>query len=148
MNDLIEKDKAWHIWTKILYIRGQWCCVCTAKGAFGVLFLFLLRTILLLFHFKAFFMSQQKAIRVTKYLDKTHMFLRENACMTVDSWAYLLVFIFSNGVRQRPLIFWLMGNDSIPHTSRLPLQICKSCLICPKKSQEETTVVMPLQSGH
>lgn len=33
-----------------------------------------------------------------------------------------------------------MGNDSIPHTSRLSLQICKSCLICPKQSQEETTV--------
>lgn len=77
-------------------------------------------------------MSQQKAIKVTKYLDKMHMFLRANACTTVDSWGYLLVFIFNNGVWQRPLIFWLMGNDSIPHTSRLPLQICKSCLICPK----------------
>lgn len=38
-----------------------------------------------------------------------------------------------------------MGNDSFPHTSRLSLQ---SCLICPKQSQEETTVLMPLKSGH
>lgn len=34
-------------------------------------------------------------------------------------------------------------NDSFPHTSCLSLRIC--CLICPKQSQEETTVLMPLK---
>lgn len=82
--------------------------------------------------------------------DIRRVFLRERRARqwTARFIFWYLLFIFKNVVWWRHVDIWLMGNDSFPHTSRLSLQICKSCLICPKQSQEETTALMPLKSGH
>lgn len=83
-----------HMWPMMLCLYGK-RCILEKNNIFLPL-----RTISL-FHFKAFFFVrfQQKALKVTKYANKTHV-LRGKVCMTVDSWGYLLVFvfIFNNGI--------------------------------------------------
>lgn len=125
-------------------------------------FFFCLTSVSLLFHFKAFFFvtSQEKSTQSDQICrDIRRVFFKGEACATVDSWVSLLVFEFIfkrtllmwsliSGCVMETIDIWLMGNDLFPHTSHLSLRICKSCLICPKQSQEETTVLMPLKSGH
>lgn len=166
MTSLIKRMKDDTFWWN-LDIRGRWRCVCVTKKVRleKKKEIFFPPSSTEEFNFKAFLFvtSQQKALIVTKYAEKTNVFFLfflsffffrgKGARERVDSWASLLVFAFvfknlSSAVWWRQSTVSLVGNDSIPHTSRLSLQICKSCLICPKQSQEETTVLMPLKSGH
>lgn len=71
--------------------------------------------------------------------------------MTVDSWAYLLVFVLVDvwsAVGWRHFGQLTHGKWSVPLMRPnlfLPSRSVQRCLICPKQSQEETTVLMPLK---
>lgn len=155
----MKYDTFW--WTQILYICSQWCCVYMIRKVHLDFFFFVLQVCHYCFTLKHFFCNipgkkHSKWPNMQRY--KTSVFKGE-ARATVDSWVSLLVFEFIfkrtllmwsliSGCVMETIDIWLMGNDLFPHTSHLSLRICKSCLICPKQSQEETTVLMPLKSGH
>lgn len=127
----------------LLYISSQWWCVHwwkeeqkKKKDAFWI-FVFSL-----LFRFKAFFFCNIPE----KYHSK---FLRERCARRWTAgflfW-HLCLFLNMLACVMKTTDSWWTIPSLI--TSLLSLRICKSCLICPKQSQEETTVLMPLKSGH
>lgn len=151
----LKKDEVWYILvdTHSLHMWPMMLCLYDKKRCIWKFFYFIISTLL-----KPFFLCvwrPSKKHSEWPNMQRRRVFFKgegvhDSGQLGFIFWYLCSSLIMSSAVWWRQSTLWLMGNDSIPHTSRLSLhsQVCKSCLICPKQSQEETTVLMPLKSGH
>lgn len=101
------------------------------------------------FYLKHFFFvtSQQgkKQCKYLKYADKMHVV---KVCTAMDSWGFLLVSmsVFNKGLCDEDhwQFDWLELIQSLIH----PVSDYRSAGFVQKQSHEETTVLMPIRTGH